>query len=144
MTRPDRAVQLFKEGFSCSQAILAVYGAERGISPELLAKLGTGFAGGMARQGLTCGAVTGGVMALGLVHGQATAADGEAKEKTFAFVQEFMEQFQERHGALACRDLLGYDLSTPEGRAAAKGSGRVDAFCPTLVRSAAEIMEELL
>jgi C_GCAxxG_C_C family probable redox protein len=137
-------VKLFKEGLSCSQAILSVYGADRGVSGELLAKLGTGFAGGMARMGLACGAFTGGVMALGLAYGQAAADDGEAKEKTFAFVQEFAERFRERHGALDCRGLLGYDLSTPEGRAAAKASGRVDTFCPTLVRSAAEILEELL
>jgi C_GCAxxG_C_C family probable redox protein len=137
-------VKLFKEGFSCSQAVLAVYGAERGISPDLLAKLGTGFGGGMARMGLTCGAVTGGVMALGLAHGPAAASEGEAKERTAALVRLFMERFGERHGALACRDLLGYDLSTPEGHQAAKGSGRFETFCPGLVRSAAEILEEFL
>ncbi len=71
-------------------------------------------------------------------------SDGEAKEKTYAFIQEFAEQFRERHGSLACRDLLGYDLSTPAGRLAAKASGRVDTFCPGLVRSAAEILETLI
>lgn len=144
MARPDQAVTLFKEGLSCSQAVLAVYGAERGVPPGVLVKLGAGFGGGMAGMGLTCGAVTGAVMALGLAHGPAAASEGEAKERTTTLVRQFMERFGGRHGALACRDLLGYDLSTPEGRLAARGSGRFETFCPGLVRSAAEILEELL
>lgn len=143
-TRPDRAVALFKEGFSCSQAVLAVYGEGSGVPRETLLKIATGFGGGMARMGLTCGAVSGAFMALGLAYGQTAASEGEAKEKTYTFIQEFAAQFSERHGALACRDLLGYDLSTPEGRLEAKASGRVDAFCPTVVRSAAEILDALL
>lgn len=144
MTRADEAVALFVQGFSCSQAVLAVYGAGREIPREALLKTATGFGGGMARMGSICGAVTGAFMALGLAYGQAAAEDGESKEKTYAFIQEFAEQFKERHGSLTCRDLLGYDLSTPEGRLEAKASGRVETFCPTLVRSAAEILEELI
>jgi len=144
LSRPDRAEALFKEGFSCSQAVLTAYGEGSGVPGEILLKLATGFGAGVARMGLTCGAVTGAVMALGLAYGQTAVSEGEAKEKTYAFVQEFAERFIERHGALACRDLLGYDLTTAEGRLAAKESGRVDAFCPTLVRSAAEILEEMI
>jgi C_GCAxxG_C_C family probable redox protein len=144
MTRADEAVALFKEGFSCSQAVLTACGGGRGIPRETLLRLGTGFGGGMARMGLTCGAATGAVMALGLAHGKNQASDDEAREKTYALIQRFMEQFNALHGGMDCRTLLGYDLGTPEGRLEAKQSGRVDAFCPTLVRSAVEILEGML
>jgi len=144
MTRADEAVGLFRQGYSCSQSILKVYGAGRSVAEQDLLKLATGFGGGMARMGGTCGAVTGAFMALGLAYGQVSAEDAESKEKTYAFIQEFADRFKEKHGSLTCRDLLGYDLGTPEGRLAAKASGRVDAFCPTLVRAAAEILEELI
>ena len=144
MTRADEAVGLFKEGFSCSQAVLAACGGGRGLPRETLLKMGAGFGGGMARKGLTCGAVTGGILALGLVHGSDNASDVEAKEKVYALMQKFMEQFQKRHGCMDCRNLLGYDLSTSEGRLMAKESGRFETYCPTLVRSAAEILEEML
>lgn len=144
MTRPDEAVALFQTGYSCTQAVLAVYGREKGVPLETAMKLATGFGGGMSRLGLTCGAVTGAIAALGLAHGQGAASEGEAKEETYACVAAFAGQFKERHGALSCRDLLGYDLSLPEERKAAMESGRVGAVCPMLVRSAAEILEGLL
>ena len=144
LSRADEAVALFQGGFSCSQAILAVYGDGKGIPRKELLKLATGFGGGMARMGHTCGAVTGAFLVLGLAYGKSVSSDDEAKEKTYSFIQEFAERFKERHGSIVCRDLLGHDLGTPEGRLAAKESGRVETFCPTLVRSAAEILEELL
>jgi len=144
MTLADEAVALFKEGYSCSQAVLAACGGGRGIPRETLLKLGTGFGGGMARMGLTCGAVTGGILALGLAHGKIYASDDEAREMTYALIQKFMVQFNRRHGAMDCCTLLGYDLGTPEGRLEAKHSGRVDVFCPTLVRSAVDILEGLI
>jgi C_GCAxxG_C_C family probable redox protein len=144
MTRAEEAVALFTQGFSCSQAVLAACGKESGLPREILLKAASGFGGGMARMGGTCGAVTGALMALGLAFGNTEASDAEAKEKTYARAREFMEIFKEKQGSLICRDLLGFELKTPEGRLAAKESGRLETFCPVLVRSAAEILEGLL
>jgi C_GCAxxG_C_C family probable redox protein len=107
MTRADEAAALFEQGFSCSQAILAAYGDGLGVPRGELLKLATGFGGGMARMGHTCGAVTGAFMSIGLAYGKSVASDVEAREKTYAFIQEFAEQFKEKHGSLMCRDLLG-------------------------------------
>jgi len=82
-------------------------------------KLASGFGGGMGRLAETCGAVTGAFMAMGLKFGAATA-EREAREPIYARVRELAARFKACHGSLICRDLLGCDLSTPEGFALAQ------------------------
>ncbi len=62
MDRVETALLRFKEGFSCSQAILSTYGEEVGLARILGLKLAEGFGGGMGRMAETCGAVTGAFM----------------------------------------------------------------------------------
>jgi C_GCAxxG_C_C family probable redox protein len=95
----------------------------------------------MARRGEVCGAVTGGLLVLGLARGADTPA---GKEEIYRLSQEFMHRFEEKHGALLCRDLLGCDISTPEGWQEVKRTGKSRNFCPRLVRDAAEIVQALL
>ena len=115
-----------------------------GLDRELALKVAGTFGGGMARMGETCGAVTGAFMTIGLKYGKATAKDDAARDKTYDLVKEFVTKFQSRQGSIVCRELLGYDLSNPEGRKAAYEKGIFDTLCPQLVRDAAEILEEIL
>jgi hypothetical protein len=66
MSEVSKAIQMFKGGYACSQAILDTYGTPLGLPHELAMQLAAGFAGGM-RAGETCGAVTGAFMVLGYV-----------------------------------------------------------------------------
>ncbi len=43
-----------------------------------------------------------------------------------------------------CRQLLGRDLSTPEGMKEAKDKGLFSSICPRMVQDAVEILEEML
>ena len=90
----------------------------------------------------TCGAVTGAMMVLGLEHGN-TAPDREAKERVYEQVREFAQRFRARNGSLLCRELLGCDISTPEGLQQAREADFVLKICPKFVRDAAEILEEM-
>ena len=99
-------------------------------------------AAGWGGLGGTCGAVTGALMALGLKYG-ATVADPAAKERTYALTREFIARFEARHGATACADLLGVNIGTPEGQAAAREANLFKTTCPGLVASAAAILEEM-
>ena len=94
--------------------------------------------------GETCGAVTGAFMVIGLKYGNTEADDEEAREKTYKVVREFVDRFGGRHGSLRCKDLLGCDISTPEGRSTAKENKLYDTVCPKLVQEAAEIIEQIL
>jgi C_GCAxxG_C_C family probable redox protein len=144
MDTVKRAVSCFEEGFSCSQAVLSTYGPQFGLEPEAALKVAGAFGGGMGRLGEVCGAVSGAFMVIGLKYGKTRAEDEETKEKAYSLVQEFADRFSSRNGAITCRELLGCDINTPEGRANAKEQGLFATLCPRLVQDAAEIVEQML
>ena len=146
MERPgDVAASTFKQGFNCAQAVLSAFGERFEMSPERALKLAAGFGGGMGRQGLPCGAVTGAFMVLGLKAGATRADDAQAKQRTQELVRAFSRKFTERHGSIGCRELIGgLDISGPEGFEQAKKAGVFTELCPGFVRDAAEIVDELI
>ena len=144
MSRAEIAIACFKEGFSCSQAVLSTYAPDLGLDREMAFRVAGAFGAGMARTGQTCGAVSGALMVIGLEYGQTQGEDKPAKEKTYALGREFLERFKARNGGVVCRELLGHDISTPEEMQAARDKGLFDSLCPRLVANAVEILEEIL
>ena len=138
----EQAVEKFDKGFNCSQAILSSYCEQFGLDCETALKIATGFGGGMHING-TCGAVTGAIMVLGLRYGN-SQENKKAKEDTYKKVIQFANHFIDRNGSITCRDLLGCDITTPEGLKQAREKGLFSSICPKLVQDAAEILEEML
>jgi C_GCAxxG_C_C family probable redox protein len=144
VNRVESAVACFQGGFSCSQAVLSAYAEEFGLDRDTAVRVAAGFGGGMGRMAGTCGAVTGALMVLGLKYGVTDADDRQAKEALYERVREFSRRFAARHDSTVCRDLLGCDISTPEGLQRATQEKLPATVCPKFVQSAAEILEELL
>ena len=144
MNRADKAASLFNDGFNCSQSVFASFAVDMGMERDVALKTAQSFGGGMAQMGQTCGAVTGAFMVIGLKYGRTRADDDEAKRRTYALVREFVEQFKARNGTILCRELLGCDISTPEGNRAAKEKGLFSTVCPGFVRDAVGILEKIL
>jgi C_GCAxxG_C_C family probable redox protein len=147
--RPDEmpvqlAVSLFGQGFTCSQAILGAFCSRYGLDQATALKVSCAYGGGMASTGETCGAVTGALMTIGLAHGRSSVADQESKARTYALTKQFWNEFRSRRGTLVCRELLGVDISTPEGSKQAQEAGLFRELCPRLVKDAAEILEHIL
>ncbi len=115
----DLAENYFKKGFNCSQALLATFAPEFGLSEEMALKIATQFGGG-ARKGEMCGAVSGALMVLGLKYGHYHENALEEKANAFKIAENFMNRFIEANGTVVCRDLLGYDLSNAEEKAIIK------------------------
>ena len=143
MSNVEIAVASFKAGLSCSQAVLSAFAPGLGLDRPTALRVAAAFGGGMARMGQTCGAVNGALMVIGLQHGHVAAQDKAAKEKTYALVREFVDQFRARNTSLLCRDLLGCDIGTPEGMQLFREKGLNTLVCSRLVRDAAEILERL-
>lgn len=143
MNSTEKALGLQKEGFSCSQAVLAGFCEQFGLDKNLALKIGSSFGGGM-HLNQTCGAVTGAFMVLGLKYGRTKADDMTAKIKNVEVTNLFAQKFKQRHKTLSCTELLGCDLSTPEGMQKAKDNNIIKQFCPQYVQSACEILEEIL
>ena len=141
--KSEQAVERFGKGFNCSQAVLGSYSKQFGLDCEKAFKVATGFGGGM-RMGSTCGAVSGAFMVLGLKYGNTTAEDKEGKANTYKKVEEYIKRFKARNDSVMCRELLGCDLSTPEGMKEAQDKGLFSSICPGMVREAVEILEEMM
>lgn len=144
MNRIERSVSCFKQGFSCSQAVLSAFSDLFGLHRETALKISQAFGGGMARMGQTCGAVTGALMVIGLKYGRVKAEDVQARDKTYEIVKEFVKRFKSKNGSLICRELLRCDISTTQGMKTAEEKKLFDTLCPGLVQSASEILEQVL
>ena len=106
--RAQRAVELFKQGFNCSQAVFASCADLYGITDEQLAlRLAASFGGGTGRMRMTCGAANGMFMLAGLHNGSSTPHDNEGKMANYAFVQQLAGEFKNTYGSLICAELLG-------------------------------------
>jgi len=129
-------------GYSCSQAMIMAYAERFDIPLETAARLGTGFAGGMA-QFKTCGALTGAVAVIGLAFGSGKPFDSYANDRCAIAVQELSQRFRECQGSVACRNILnrhGIDPSNPEQMKTLRETGP----CQAIVETAQEILEEIL
>jgi C_GCAxxG_C_C family probable redox protein len=144
MSDIEKAVSCFNEGFMCSQAVLAAYAGQFGMDRETALKVSAAFGGGMGRMGEICGAVTGAFMVIGLKYGRIAVTDTKSLEKTNRLVKEFSGRFKSLNGSIVCRELLGCDLSTPDGLKTFTDKKLRDTLCTKLVRDAAEIVEQLL
>ena len=142
MDKVQEAVSVFESEFNCAQAIVRVYGPEYGLSELDALKVSCGFGGGM-RRGDTCGTVTGALMVLGLRYGPKDISDVSAKNDVYSKVTEFYRRYEARCDSIICRELLGCDISTEEGMQKARENNLFKTVCPKMVRTAAEILEEM-
>ncbi len=140
MSAVNEAIELHKQGFSCSQAVFAAYCERFGLDKVLGLKLSCGLGGGLGRLGGRCGAVTGACLLIGLKYGMAVPGDTEAKNKTYEVVREFVAKFEERQKSSVCRELTSVELLSADQAALE----RIKPICDGAIRCAVEIVGELL
>ena len=144
--RIELAVSLFKEGYNCSQAVVAAYADMYGFTREQALKMAASFGGGIGRMRKTCGAACGLCMLAGLETGCTDGKDREGKEANYKVVQALAEEFKKRNGSITCAELLGLEKSaptptTPEARTTEYYKKRP---CVKMVEEAARIWSECL
>lgn len=144
--RIEKAVALFKEGYNCSQSVVAAFADRYGFTREQALRMSASFGGGIGRLRETCGAACGLFMLAGLETGAVDGADREGKAANYALVQQLAEEFKKRNGALKCAELLGLSkkepvVSTPEARTPQYYAKRP---CVKMVEEAARIWCEYL
>lgn len=143
MTPKEYALKLFDEKFCCSQSVLAAFADKCSITDIQALKIGACFGSGM-RKGEVCGACTGALMVLGLLYGQYDKDDLESREHGRRVCEEMMERFAHENGSYICNDLLGCDIRTSEGVKYAHDNKLFTEFCPKMVASAVDILEEII
>jgi C_GCAxxG_C_C family probable redox protein len=83
-----------------------------------------------------CGAVSGGIMAIGLFTGRRSPEDSVLK--SYEPVQKLVERFATEFGSTNCRDLTGCDLGTDEGQNQFKANNLIEK-CRKYTEEAARI-----
>lgn len=136
-----RGRELFENGFFCAEAVCKAIAERQGMDNALIPGIATGFCGGMARSGGPCGAVTGAVLALGLVHGRDDPA--QSVRQTYDGVREMMAAFEQRFGSTNCTALLGVDLDTTEGRQTFDAQN-LASKCADFTAAATAMVDEIL
>ena len=111
---PQRSRELFQSGFFCAESVLQAVAESQGIQSDLIPRIATGFCSGISRTGGMCGAVSGGIMGIGLVAGRDSPA--ESVEPAYTLVQKLIHAFEEQYGSVNCRQLIGCDLATESGQ----------------------------
>lgn len=140
-----KAMELFKEGYNCSQAVFLAFEDLYDIDRKTALKLSSSFGGGMGRLREVCGAVSGMFMVAGILYGYDSPDNHEEKSAHYARIQELAKEFENINGSIVCRELLGLskknDEPVPEKRTDEYYKKRP---CVQLVGIAAAIMENML
>ncbi len=145
MTRPEKAKELFENGYNCAQAVFCAFEDVTGFDRETALRFSAGFGGGMGRLREVCGAVSGMTMVLSCVYASTDPNDSEKKKELYALIQKAAGDFKAENGSYICRELLslgsGASDPAPEKRTEQYYKKRP---CGELVRCAAEITEKYL
>ena len=151
-----KAFEYEKNYYGCSQCVLLAVQDVFGLEGEETFKAATGFAGGIGFKGSVCGALTGGIIAIGLKYGRDVQAflqhDPEkTRFKTFNLARKLWKKFEETYGSCICRDIQkrifgkSYDLwDLKQYEEFEKDGGHGPNGCPTVVKNAAKWVAELL
>jgi C_GCAxxG_C_C family probable redox protein len=145
VSHAEKAKELFKQGYNCSQSVLGAFCEELGMDFETAMKISSSFGGGMGRMREVCGTVSGMFMAAGLMYGPSNNDNPSEKGEHYKRIQELAKRFKDMNGSIICRELLqGVETSTSP-----TPSERTETYykkrpCVDLVGDAAEIFEKYL
>ena len=129
MTYQEKALELFSNGYSCSQSTMGALCEQFGMSLEDGLKIASPYCGGIGGTKDICGAVNGAILLIALKCGYSDAYNDEAKKAQNEEVKKFLEYFKNENGSLHCRDIFTSDEAKKEN-------------CPKAVASAVKYIEE--
>ena len=139
----DKAMARFGADYNCAQSVFMTFLEHKGLGFKEAVHVAAGLGGGVGLQGKTCGAVTGGVLAIGVLNGQKISNLGDSKNDTYGLTIRFLKKFKKEFSTQMCSDLIGIDISDPKQLQAALDSGHFQKLCPKFVEGAIRILLEM-
>ncbi len=121
------------------------YSDDVNVDKNTALKISCGFGAGMGRKQEVCGAVTGGIIAIGAKYGRGEDDEQSATEKTYEKTKELLDKFQTKHGTIICLELLdGCNLMTEKGQKYFQENRLKNKICSECVRDVVQILENIL
>ena len=137
-----KGASFFRQGYNCAQSVLLTMQDFWNEKKTLEPKIASAFGGGIGGRGSLCGALTGGVIAIGQKYGSNKPIPDE-RDKAYSLALKFYDMFQKEHGSVFCLDLVGYDLTDPKELKKAWDSNVFISKCLHFVEKAVEILIDL-
>lgn len=105
------AADYHAQGFNCAQSVICAMAPKLGLDVHTAFALAEGFGAGMGGMTETCGAIAGGIMALGQVRSSGFDAPG-SKGATYRMARAYCDAFRDKNGSTICRELKGVGTDT--------------------------------
>ncbi|MHA1243108.1 MAG: C-GCAxxG-C-C family protein [Candidatus Heimdallarchaeota archaeon] len=135
-----KTLEYFSDDYNCSQAVLKGVIEEMGYYFDEAPMVTAAYGGGIIGRGEVCGAVSGALMALGVINGNKISDLVEFKKTTYEDSKVFYEQFEGKFGCSTCNGIIGVDPNDPDGREKARDAGTFAERCPKFVAEAVRIV----
>ncbi len=144
--RKEKAVELHRKGYSCSQSVLCVFAADFNLDEKTAYKIACGFGAGMGKLQLTCGAVSGAIMVLGLKYAESSEGEtyDQIKTRVYEKVRHLVDEFKKIHNTLDCIKLLGLDLNDKAQHKEYKDRNLSMTICDKCIANAVSILEQII
>jgi C_GCAxxG_C_C family probable redox protein len=131
-SRVENTIQRHDKGYNCAQAVACTYCDLLGFEEAEVFRMTEGFGAGMGGMEATCGALSGAVLLAGLKNSDGRLDAPKTKGQTYQLSKEMVKRFQEKCGAIVCKELKG------------AGTGKPLHSCADCIKDAAEIVENTL
>ena len=131
MDSKEKAIELHKKGYNCSQSIVCAFADRTDMDERDLFRLAEGLGFGMAVKE-TCGAISGVCLLVGAVNSDGDLEKPQSKKTTYKLCKAMMNEFKETVGSLNCAEIKGI------------AGGEVLKSCDGCIEEAAEILEKYL
>ena len=142
----DAADRYFQGSLNCAQTVLRAVAEARGLTcSPCIPGIALGMGGGVGHTGHVCGAVTGGIMAIGLAVDKVIAGGpAEKNQAAYRVAGRLVREFAAVFGSADCRAILGFDWSEPGALDRARRENVKSCKCTPCVRWAAEEADRLI
>jgi len=137
------ALGYFESKYNCAQSVFRAILEHKGLYFNEATQLAAGFGGGITHSGQQCGALSGAMMAIGVLAGRKINDVREHKAMTYDLTSELLTKFAEEFGTIRCDDLTGVNMSDQDALKKAINDGVFEEICPKFIIKSVEIVLEM-
>lgn len=145
MKKEEKALEYFDNNYNCAQSVLVAFAPDAGLSEDESLRVACAFGGGIGRQQLTCGALTGAAMTIGLKLGKGKLDGDDKKILSYSKTMELFEEFKKMNGSTDCLKLLeGLNMNDANDHQVIEGRNLYHTHCRKYVSDAVQLTDKLI